>query len=144
MEGPPVEPPVYSKRSIINVFSCTNSETISYILLPVYYKVFNEKGPLPVLGPVYSNNPYIGRVDANDIPPPHNVTSLIQCICAKEKKGFGVDWDRGDAWKTELFKTISSPNAFDLKETLSLLTTDRLGSRPQEPLILKVVYSGME
>jgi hypothetical protein len=115
-----------------------------HILLSVYYKVFDEKGPLPVLGPIYSNNPYIGRLDANDIPPPHNVASLVQCMCAKEKKGFGVDWDNGDAWKTELFKTISSPLAFDLKESLSLLSTDRPGSRPQDPLILKVVYTGME
>ena len=107
--------------------------------------MFDENGPLNVRDPIYSNNPYIGRVDANGIPPPHIVSSLVKRICAKEGKGFGTqaDWDNGDSFSTELFKTMSSPKAYDLREPLPLLNLDRPGSRPQEPLVLKVVYTGM-
>jgi hypothetical protein len=107
--------------------------------------MFDEKGPLKVQGPIYSNNPYIGRIDANGIPPPHNVSSLVRCICAKEGKGssFDTDWDNGDVYSAELFETVSSPNALDPQKPLSLLSTDRPGSRPEDPLALKVVYTGM-
>jgi hypothetical protein len=105
--------------------------------------MFDEEGPLKVRNTIYPNNPYIGRVDANDIPPPHTVSSLVERICAREEKGFGIDWDNDDAYLTELFETISSPKAFNLQEPLSLLSTDRPGSRPQDPLILKVGYKGM-
>ncbi len=96
-----------------------------------------------VRDPIYTNNPYIGRIDASSIPPPHIVTSLVEHICAKEGRGFGVNWDRDESYSAELFETIRSPKAFDLQEPISLLTTDRPGSRPQDPLILKVGYTGM-
>jgi hypothetical protein len=109
--------------------------------------MFDEKGPLNVRDPIYSNNSYIGRVNTNDIPPPHLVSSLVRRICAKEGKGFGITrdyWENSDEFSTELFKTISSPKAYDLREPLSLLNPDRPGSRPQEPLVLKVVvHTGM-
>jgi hypothetical protein len=140
MEGPPLLEPVYSKHSIINIFPYTNSEIVlhQHILLLVYYKIFDAEGPLKIRNAIYSNNPYIGRVDANDVPPLHNVSSLTRHICAKLRKGFGVDWKYGDDYSTELFKTISSPKASDLQELLSLLGTDRPGSRPQDPLVLKI------
>jgi len=109
----------------------------------IYYKLFDEKGPLNIRDPICSNNPYIGRVDVNDIPPPHIVSSLVEHICAKEKRGFGIDWENSDAYSTTLFETISGPKAFDLRESVSLLSTDRLGSSPQNPLVLKVVYIDM-
>ena len=104
--------------------------------------MFDEEGPLEFRDPIYSNNPYIGRVDANDIPPPHNVSSFVQLMCAKGEKGLDVNWDNRDTYKPQLFKTISSPKAFDLQEPLPLLSIDRPGSRPQDALILKVVESG--
>jgi hypothetical protein len=107
--------------------------------------MFDENGPLKVRDPISSNNPYIGRVDANVIPPPHNVNSLVKCICTKEEKGFGIDWENEEAYSTELFKNISSPRAFDLRldEPLSLLSADRPGSSQQDPVVLKVGYKGM-
>jgi hypothetical protein len=73
--------PVYSKRSILNTSRCTNSKSYQHILLLVYYKKYNVRGPSDVKNPIYSNNPYIGRVDANDIPPPHTVISLVEFMC---------------------------------------------------------------
>jgi hypothetical protein len=113
--------------------------------LLVYYKLFDEEGRLNVREPVYSNNPYIGRLDANEIPPPHTVRTLVERICAKEEKGFGIHWESDDAFSTVLFETISSPKAYNLQdpEPLSLLSPDRPGSRPEDPLVLKVGHKGM-
>jgi len=111
--------------------------------LLVYYKIFDEGELSKVREPIYINNPYIGRVNANDIPPPHIVSSLVGVICAKEERGFGIDWDNGDVFSTVLFEKISSPKAFGLQEPLSLLGADRPGSRPEDPLVLKVGYKGM-
>ena len=93
--------------------------------------------------PIYSNNPYIGQVDASLIPPPHNVLALIKCICDQEGRGVGLDWDHDDAWGTVLFKSISSPKQYNFTDPLPLLSPDRPGSDPLEPLVLKVSYAGM-
>jgi hypothetical protein len=119
------------------------SRSYQHILLLVYYKLFDETGPLNIKHPIYSNNLYIGRVDANSIPRPHDVSSLVQRICAKEEKGYDIDWDQDTAYSNELFETISSRKAFDPQEPLSLLGTNRPGSRPQDPLVLKVGFKGM-
>jgi hypothetical protein len=142
--------PVYSKHSVLSTQSSTyplarTPTSYRHILLLVYYKLFNENGPLKVRNAIYSNNPYIGRVDANDVPPPHTVSSLVGHMCAEEERGFGIDLENGDAYLTELFETISSPKSYNLRsqEILPLLSTDRPGSRPQDPLVLKVGYKGM-
>lgn len=116
---------------------------VTTVLSLVYYKLFDENEPCELRHPVYSNNPYIGRVDANVIPPPHGVFPLVKCICDKEGKGYGLDWDNDDAFSTVLFKTISSPKPFDLEGSLQLLNDERPGSTPEEPVILKVGYEGM-
>jgi hypothetical protein len=99
--------------------------------------MFDDKGPLKVRDPVDSNNPYIGRIDANDVPPPRDVSSLAARICHMEGRAFGKDDIGWQTYSTELFKTISSPEAFDLAEHLSLLSADRPGSGPQDPVIVK-------
>jgi len=141
------EPPSWNLCTVSaqsSIYSLTRTpKSYQHILLLVYYKMFDIKGPLKIRNPIYSNNPYIGRVDANDIPPPHNASSLAGHICAKQKRGFGIDWEYGDAYSTELFEAISSPKAFDQQKPLSLLSTDRPGSRPQDPLLLKIVDKGM-
>ena len=109
------------------------------ILLLVYYRMFDENGPLRVNAPIYTNNSYIGRVDANDIPPPHNVSSLAGRICYMEGRVFSLDENGWKGYVTEVFKTISSPEALNLGERLSLLSADRPGSRPQEPVVVKSV-----
>ena len=108
----------------------------------VYYKLFDEGELSQVRNPVSSDNPYIGRVDTSRIPPPHTVISLVERICKQEGKGFGFDWDKNDAFETILFRTISAPEAFRLQDTLELLSEQRPGSSPLEPVILKTAYHG--
>jgi hypothetical protein len=110
---------------------------------PVYYKLFDEEELCKIRHPIYANNPYIGQVDATLITPPHTVSTLVERICKKENKGFGIDWDSEDAFSTILFKSITSPTQYALEDPLSLLGEDRPGSTPQNPVILKVGYKGM-
>jgi hypothetical protein len=65
---------------------------------PVYYKLFDEEEPCKICHPIHVNNPYIGQVDATLIPPPHTVATLVERICKKENKGFGIDWDSKDGF----------------------------------------------
>jgi hypothetical protein len=54
----------------------------------------------------------------------------------------GFDWDNDDAYGTMLLRTVKSPKAYNLKDTVDLLGADRPGSTPQEPVLLKVWYEG--
>jgi hypothetical protein len=110
---------------------------------PVYYKLFNEEELSKIRHPIYRNNPYIGRIDTTLIPPPHTVAALVERICKKEGKGFGIDWENDDAFSTVLFESITSRTQYGLDDSISLLGKDRPGSDPQNPVILKVGYKGM-
>jgi hypothetical protein len=96
-----------------------------------------------ILHPIYSNNPYIGRIDASVIPRPHNAFAIVDAICKKEDKGVGIDWDNNEAYANELFRTMSSPKPFVMTEPLPLLSGERPGSTPEEPVVLKHEYEGM-
>jgi len=77
-------------------------------------------------------NPYIGRVDATKIPPPHSTFSLIFSILQKETPGVTY-------LKTvhpEIYRTLSSAEPCALT-SLSLVSDDRPGSTPQNPVIMK-------
>ena len=144
--------PVYSKRSIINIFKfpCCGARTprsYQHILLLVYYRLFNEDGPLKVQNTIHSAYPYIGRLDANNVPPPHTTSSLAKCICTEEGKRveflengvLRVYWNGGLAYTADLFKTLSSPMPYPIMLPLSLFTHEYPGMNPQDPLVLKVV-----
>jgi hypothetical protein len=96
--------------------------------------------------PLYLNNPYAGRVDTSEsyctaTQRGFARTLLAQYICQREGKELGIDWVSGDAYKAELFKTISNPKPIALNEYLPLLSHER--PSPLEPIILKVAYKGM-
>ena len=127
---------VYSK--------CSPSRSTSYPLdFPVYYKLFDEEKLSQVRSPISSDDQYIGRVDTTLIPPPHTIGLLVKRICNQEGKGFGIDWDNDNAFSTILFRTISASEPFDLNDSVQLLTAERPGSSPLEPIILKTAYKGV-
>jgi len=109
----------------------------------IYYRLFlNEEGPLRSRHPIYTNNPYIGLVDATVISPPHTVSALVRSICSEESKEGGIHWDKDVDFSTELFKTLSSLEPYSLGDSISLLGEDRPGSNPQNPVILKISIKG--
>jgi len=105
----------------------------------IYYKVFNLTGPCKSRHPVTARNPYISRIDANLVPPPHVVSSLVRCLCNREcPEGKSINWEYtgGYGYTTMLFKTITSPEAYRLTDYLSLLSGERPGLTPYEPVII--------
>ncbi|KAJ7070460.1 hypothetical protein B0H15DRAFT_917920 [Mycena belliarum] len=50
----------------------------------VYYRVYTPDGAIPLRTPADAGNPFIGRVKATTVPPPHNVLSLKRALSAAE------------------------------------------------------------
>ncbi|KAF9052339.1 hypothetical protein BDZ89DRAFT_1056694 [Hymenopellis radicata] len=55
---------------------------------------------------------------------------------------FGLDHD--SAYGTMLLRTVDSPAAYNLEDTVDLLNAERPGSTPQEPVLLKVWYEDLQ
>ncbi|KAJ7794525.1 hypothetical protein B0H14DRAFT_2922849 [Mycena olivaceomarginata] len=111
----------------------------------IYYKLYNDdkKEMIPCkFG--HPNDPCIGRVDACEILTPHTVNALVGHICEQEDRPKGFDWDNDGAYGTMLLRTVKSPKAYNLEDTVDLLGADRPGSTPQEPVLLKVWYEELQ
>jgi hypothetical protein len=50
----------------------------------VYYIVYTENGARQSKQPVNPDNPYLARIWAKQVTPPHTVASLKRCICGIE------------------------------------------------------------
>jgi hypothetical protein len=88
--------PRYGER-----LSCSSTSSfLSTQLLGVYYRAFFDDGAVPTLHPATPDDPFLGRVLATSIAPPHNVYS-IKCGLAKHE-----DIDNGHM--SDLFLTRSS------------------------------------
>ncbi|KAJ7083546.1 hypothetical protein C8R44DRAFT_822348 [Mycena epipterygia] len=51
----------------------------------VYYRVYTPDGAIPSKSAFDSNDPFVGRIAARSVPPPHNVASLKRCFVNAEK-----------------------------------------------------------
>jgi hypothetical protein len=99
----------------------------------VYYKVFKADGVIACKEPVDSQDPYLARIEADHITPPHTVASIRKCICKAE----GIESAR---WVTtcKLFESAFSESAMDDKKHIAVLDESGPGSDPQKPLALVV------
>ena len=95
-------------------------------LLVVYYLVYTEHGARQSKQPVDSNNPYLARIWAKQVTPPHTVTSLKRCICDIER--IPQAFIRG-----QLFSDISSESPMN-KGRISILTSNGPGFKPEQPM----------
>ncbi|KAJ7175258.1 hypothetical protein C8R43DRAFT_1201984 [Mycena crocata] len=112
----------------------------------IYYKIYDddEKQLVKSMKPAAdTNDPFVGGVDTSQIPPPHNASRLAEYICAEEGRPFGLDWDTDDAFGGIIFKTLATPDAYKLEESVDLLSDNRPGRAPHEPVILRVWYQGV-
>jgi hypothetical protein len=99
----------------------------------VYYQVFKADGVIACKEPVDPQDPYLARIEADHITPPHTVASFIKCICKAEAIE-KVRW----ATSCKLFESAFSESAMDDKKHLAVLDESGLGSNPQKPLALVV------
>jgi hypothetical protein len=74
---------IFSSNASINSRRTTrNARPNLFIdkLFLVYYRVFAEDGAIPSVNHVYSDDPYLGRILAELVAPPHIVVSLKHCL----------------------------------------------------------------
>ena len=97
----------------------------------VYYRVFFEDGAVPTLNPATPDDPFLGRVLATSITPPHNVDSLKRCLAKHE----GINYRR----KTiSLFLTRSSKSPMDDTSKINIVKRTGTGATPRDALALVV------
>jgi len=105
----------------------------------IYYRLFDADGPMNTRHIIYTNNPSIGRIEAAFIPPPHNAFTLKRLIAGREGHWDPEPLPLEGATILTLYKTISSGSPLEGGEHLDLLSDQRLGSTPKEPVVLTIV-----
>ena len=100
-------------------------------LLGVYYRVFLLDSAHRTLHPATPDDPFLGRVLATSIAPPHNVDSLQRCLAKHE----GIN-ELGHS--LSLFLTGSSHKPMKNTRKIDISNCTGAGSTPQEALALIV------
>jgi hypothetical protein len=104
---------------------------IAFILtssILVFYQVFDKKcNPLLIKQPPDPNNPYVGRIGVDTIPPPHTAASIKRCISRAEGLGFSN--------QSQIFPFVSSPNPID-QGHIPILTSECPGSTSDQPIAI--------
>ena len=120
----------YSKRPSPPHFS------FGWILL-VYYRIYAEDGAIRSKTPAAPGDPFIGRIKARSVPPPHTAKTVKRCIAKME--------NIKDRTSTSLFISpySQSPMA-DADKVTGILNRTGPGSTPQDPLALVAKISDSE
>jgi hypothetical protein len=118
--------PADTDSSIISFVDITRNEGPRYI----YYRLYTEDGAIPSANHVYSDDPYLGRISADLVAPPHVAISLKHCILSIEN----ID----DKTTASLFIAALSQTPLDDTDRLSILATPGPGWLPDEPMALVV------
>jgi hypothetical protein len=109
--------------------ACTDHLTIYLNNHLVYYRLYSRDTAIPSKHPIFSNDRYIGRIDAIHVPPPHNAESIKRCIAIHE------DIDHRCIL---LFSVLSSDTPISDQDRVPILAGTGSGSTPQEPMALVV------
>ena len=126
--------PNYSKRPSV-VFKFSPHFSFVWILL-VYYLIYTEDGAIPSKTPTSPGDPFLGRIKARSVPPPHTVKAVKHSIAKVE--------DIKDRKSTSLFLTPYSQSPMGNADKVNILNHTGPGSTPQEPLALVAKLSDSE
>ena len=97
-------------------------------VLSVYYRVYTKNGAIPLANPIYSDDPYRGRILADTIAPPHTGNSIKHCISSAENVN-------GKSAST-LFVSVSSETPARDIDRVPILESPGPGWIPNEPMAL--------
>ncbi|KAJ6554297.1 hypothetical protein B0H19DRAFT_1262678 [Mycena capillaripes] len=81
----------------------------------VYYRVYSPDGAIPSKTAFEPRNPFVGRIPARSVPPPHNVTSLKRCLAKAE------NFADPDGSRTVLYPRLNALSTLSLKQTVTIL-----------------------
>jgi hypothetical protein len=96
----------------------------------VYYRVYAKHGAIITVNPVYSDDPYLGRILARRVAPPHTASSLRRCLSNVENIGTDI--------QTSLFVATSSESPMDDSDQMSILGHTGPGYTANEPVALVI------
>ena len=102
----------------------------------VYYRIYAEDGAIPSKTPASPSDPFLGRIKALSVPPPHTAKAVKRCIAKLE--------NIKDRTNTSLFLTPYSQSPMDDADKVTIFNRADLGSTPQEPLALVAKMSDTE
>jgi hypothetical protein len=105
--------------------------------LLVYYRIYAEDGAIPSKAPVDSGNPFLGRIKARSVAPPHTVQNVKSSIA-------NVEDIKDRTITTTLFLTPHSQSPMNDAEEITIVNRTGPGSMPQEPLALVAKMSVSE
>ena len=103
-------------------------------IVTVYYRLYAEDGPIPTAHPVYTNDPYLGRIPADFVAPPHTAQDIKLCLSGIEHIGDDIN--------TSLFISTSQRTPIDDDRHVSISTHSGPGCVPHEPIALVAKYTG--
>ena len=106
------------------------------LILSVYYRVYAEDGSIPSKTPAAPGDPFLGRIKARLVPPPHTAKAVKRCIAKME--------NIKDRTSTTLFLTPYSQSPMADNDKVTILSRIGPGSTPQEPLALVAKLSDSE
>ena len=105
-------------------------------ILLVYYRIYAEDGAIPSKTPAAPSDPFLGRIKARSVPPPHTAKAVKHSIAKVE--------NIEDRTSTSLFLTPYSQSPMSDADKVTILDRTGPGSTPQEPLALVAKISDSE
>ena len=104
--------------------------------LLVYYRIYAVDGAIPSKVPAAPGDPFLGRIKARSVAPPHTAQAVKRCIAKTE--------NIKDRTNTTLFLTPYSQSPMGDADKVTVLNRTGPGSTPQEPLALVAKMSDSE
>ena len=92
----------------------------------MYYRAYNDCAAVLSKWPAGSEDPTVGRISVDCIPPPHTAASIMRCLAKNEEFEHSKE--------SQLFINISSE--FPIGEGhVSILSSNRPGYTPEDPIV---------
>ena len=104
--------------------------------LLVYYRIYAEDGSIVSKTPAAPDDPFLGRIKARSVAPPHTAKAVKRSIAKME--------NIKDRTNTSLFFTPYSQSPMGDDDKVTILNRTGSGSTPQEPLALVAKMSDSE
>ena len=124
-------------RDIRNYSKRPSPPSFSFVwILLVYYRIYTEDGAIPSKTSAAPGDPFIGRIKAKSVPPPHTVKTIKLRIAKVE--------DIKDPTSSNLFLTPYSQSPMGGADKVAILNCTCPGSTPQEPFALVAKMSDSE
>jgi hypothetical protein len=115
-------------HAIVSAYLLYHSSLFTCLAFVVYYRIYAEDGAIPSKTSSSPDDPFLGRIKARSVPPPHTVNSLKRSIAKFE--------NISDRTRSRLFLTPYSQSHMDDAGKVTILDHSGPGSLPQEPLAL--------